>query len=76
MKEQEEKLLKTMVLNWYKVHNYPSVEHYAPIVNCVKHVSGHCGFVEGRGPSYSDIELFDLRYIDTCTIDELFDKYF
>ena len=69
-------MLSVRKLTWYKMHNYPRPEEYKMIDNCVKVVSNHCGFLEGHGPGYSDIELFDLRYIDTCTMDELFDKYF
>ena len=58
-------------LFFYKAHQntYP-----VPKLSDVKIVSNHFGYEEE--PPYADIEKYDLRFVDRCTIDELFDKYF
>ena len=58
-------------LYFYKAHQntYP-----IPKLPDVKIISNHFGYEEE--PTYEDIEKYDLRFIDRCTLDELFDKYF
>lgn len=57
--------------NWYKAHQniYPR-----PVLQSVKIISNHFGY--SNEPPYEDIEKYDLRFVDVCTTDELFDKYF
>lgn len=56
---------------WYQAHQniYPR-----PQLADVKIVGNHFGYTEE--PPYKDIEKYDLRFVDKCTLDELFDKYF
>lgn len=56
--------------NWYKAHQnyYPR-----PRLTDVKIVSDRFGYK--TEPPYEDIEKYDLRFVDRCTTDELFDKY-
>ena len=56
---------------WYKAHQNT---HPRPRLTDVKIVSNHFGYKDE--PPYKDIEKYDLRFVDRCTIDELFDKYF
>lgn len=76
IQEEEEKLLKTLTLKWYKANNHPAPEDFRVIENSVRVISSYYGFVEGYEPKYEDVELFDLRHVYTCTVAELFDKYF
>lgn len=39
-----------------------------------KQVGEHYGYKDE--PTYEVIEKFDLRFIDKCTLDDLFDRYF
>lgn len=57
--------------NWYRAHQnvYPR-----PQLLDVKIVSNHFGYKSE--PPYEDIEKYDLRFVDHCSLDELFDKYF
>lgn len=56
---------------WYKVHQNT---HQRPQLPDAKIVSNHFGYL--KEPPYTDIEKYDLRFVDYCTTDELFDKYF
>lgn len=58
-------------LYFYKAHQntYPK-----PQLTDVKIISNHFGYK--TEPPYKDIEKYDLRFVDRCTLDELFDKYF
>lgn len=76
IQEEEEQLLKTLPLKWYKAHNHTAPEDFRVIENSVRVISSYYGFVEGHEPKYEDVELFDLRHVYTCTVVELFDKYF
>lgn len=58
-------------LYFYKAHQNI---HPRPVLQNVKIISNHFGYL--NEPPYKDIEKYDLRFVDRCTIDELFDKYF
>lgn len=55
---------------FYKAHQniYPR-----PALPNVKIVNNHFRY-ENEAP-YEDIEKYDLRFVDRCTVDELFDKH-
>ena len=57
--------------NWFQAHQNHNPQ---PKINNVKIVSNHWGFEDA--PSYEQVETYELRYVDTCTTDELFDRYF
>lgn len=68
MRQREEQILKQLSLDWYKMHQFHLMDK--PLENCVKAVNGCYGFVKGYGPTYQDVEKYDLRYVDTCTLEE------
>lgn len=50
---------------WYRASSRPPAD---------KFVNNFYGFKEKQ--EYMQCELYDLRIVDRCTLDELFDKYF
>lgn len=56
--------------NWYKAHQNVT----SKIPTGAKRINDHLGYISE--PPYEHVEEYDLRYVDKCTMDELFDRYF